>query len=329
MNSIIRNSYLTTLAISLILILSQCKPEKSVPVLNSVEPTKGLVGDPISIKGEYLENSNRLSFNDKTSLIIQNTGIELTSVVPTGASVGINNLTVQTDGGISNKLQFEVIKDPDHVDSLPPLITRTTPTANYIDYPVLIYGENLSGVISISFNDKEAIIFTNNRRVVTTTIPKGLTSGTAIIKIKTKKGTSSINFQVQGAPPNGVIPVNFSVVNIPPPNYVQSISNNWSCGLFSDQGDHTFVDINSNDGNDSFNVTGRFEYHFNKTENYNELNYVEITNKETGETFAGQFSSTSDNPCILKMVLISSKTGRISYCTFDRRSNEPDLQCNE
>jgi len=333
MKTIIKIDRLISIVLSLclILILAQCKTEKvsAPPVLKSVEPLKGLIGDPISVKGDNLKNSNLISFNDIASLITQNTNTELMSVVPSGAVIGVNNLTVRADGGTSNKLQFEVIKEPDHVDPLPPIIEKTIPSANYIDYPVLIYGDNLSGIIDISFNEIEAIVFTNNQRVVTTIIPKGLSTGLAVIKIKTKKGTSSINFQVQGPPPNGVTPVNFSIVNIPPPNYVQNISNDWSCGLFSDQGDHTFVNLNSGDGNNSFNVTGRFEYHFDKTNNYNNLNYVEFTDKITGETLAGQFSSTSDNPCILKMVLISSKTGKISYCTFDLKSNFPDIQCDQ
>jgi hypothetical protein len=329
MKLIVPNNYLVTILGCLLLPLTNCKTDKLIPpVLNSVEPTRGIIGDPITIKGENIENANSFMFNNITSLITQNTTNAFLSVVPSKAEVGVNDLTVQTDGGTSNKLQFEVIKEPDHVDLLPPAIEKTIPAANYIDYPILIYGDNLSGIIDITFNDKPATIFTNNKRVVTTTIPKGLSTGLTVIKIKTKKGTSSINFQVLGPPPNGVSPVNFSIVNIPPSNYVQSISNNWSCGLFSDQGDKSFVDLNSNDGNDSFIVTGRFEYHFDIIQNYNDLNYVEFTNKETGETLAGQFSSTSVNPCIFNMVLISSKTGKISFCTFDRRNNEPDLNCD-
>lgn len=329
MKTSISNIIQKTMALGVIVFFSHCKVEVSAPILKSVDPTKGIIGDQVTIMGENLESANGFTFNTKPADIVQNTSTSLVSFVPQGSAVGINDLTVQTAGGTSNKLQFEVIKDPAFVDSLPPEIEKTIPSANYTDYPVLIYGNYLSGIISISFDDKVATIMTSNQRVVTTTIPKGLTSGTVIIKIRTKKGISSSNFQVLGPPPGGVIPVNFSVVTIPPPNYVQAISNQWSCGLFSEQqGDRTFVDLNTNDGNDSFNVTGRYEYHFDKTKSYNNLNYVEFTNKETGETLAGQFSSKYANPCILEMVLISSKTGKISYCTFDRRSNEPDLQCD-
>ena len=326
---------LIPLVLALLLVLFQCKNEKGIdpPVLKSVEPSKGFVGDPISIKGENLDNASLVSFNEKISLITQNTNTELMSVVPSDAPIGLNNIMVQTQGGTSNKLPFEVKKEPDHVDPLPPVITKTIPSANFSEYPVLIYGENLSGILDIKFNDKEATIFTNNQRVVTTIIPKGLTAGPVTIKIRTKKGISSVNFQVQGPPPNGIVPPNFSIVTIPPPNYVPGISNLWSCGLFSDQGDHTFVDLNStyfdNEGNEMHNVTGKYEYNFDSAKNYNNQNYVEFTNKETGEIFAGQFSSEFDNPCILKMVLISSKTGQISTCTFDRRSNDSTLDCDE
>jgi hypothetical protein len=142
------------------------------------------------------------------------------------------------------------------------------------------------------------------------------------------KGTATISFQVQGPPPGGPATLDFSIVDIPPPAYVPAISNNWTCGLFSIETDSTFVDLNSDPEFDqTYTINGKFEYDFK--DDYNNLNYIEFTNTETGETFAGQFSSSSGTPCILKMILISSKTGTLSECTFDLRINEPDLICDE
>jgi len=302
----------------ILIIFTFCNKKVDQPVIDSVVPGKGLIGDPISLKGSHLENAGSVEFNGVTSLILNNSITELSTVVPSGATIGINKVVVQTEGGESNKLDFEVIKEPKITDAFPPVLEKSIPESNYIDYPVLIYGKYLSGVISITFNDIEADIFTNNQRVITVTVPKGVSNGPAKIKVRTIKGTSTFDFNVLGPPPNGIVPTNFSIVSIPTPNYIPLISNQWSCGLFSEQDKGIFVDLNSNTDNDgNLTINGKYEYSFDKNKDYNNLNYVEITNKETGEILAGQFSSEFDKPCVYRMVLISSITGKIIQCTVD------------
>ncbi|SHM01145.1 IPT/TIG domain-containing protein [Chitinophaga sp. CF418] len=299
-----------------------------VPALSSVSPVKGIIGEPVTVNGQNMGSADKITFNSTASTIVGNTSTAITTVVPAGATIGVNKIAVYTSGGKSNELQFEVIKEPDNIDPLPPTLSKIIPAANFTEYPVLIYGDNLSGAISVTFNDKDAVVYTNNKKVITVTVPKDLPAGTVTVKVKTVKGMSTLNFQVSGPPPGGPASVNFSIIAIPPPNYVPAISNNWTCGLFSKQDGNNFVDLNTDDGTFNYDVTGTYEYHFNANKDYNDLNYIEFTNKKTGETFAGQFSSSTANPCVLKMVLISSKTGTISTCTFDRRSNDPNLQCD-
>ena len=115
--------------------------------------------------------------------------------------------------------------------------------------------------------------------------------------------------------------MNFSIVSIPPPAYVAGISNNWSCGLFSDNGDGTFSDLNNPD------IIGRFEYEYDVARNYNRLNYIEWINTATQDTIGAMFSSEFATPCIYKMVTISSKTKIVDTCIFDFGSNFPDSGC--
>ncbi|MCF6403778.1 hypothetical protein L3C95_12880 [Chitinophaga filiformis] len=332
MKQLIRINQLYLLLLIILFTGPQCGKSKKevipVPSLSSVSPVKGIVGDPVTVSGQNIGNADKITFNSTASTIVGNTGTAITTVVPAGATIGMNKIAVYTSGGKSNELQFEVIEEPDNVDPLPPTLSKIIPAANFTEYPVLIYGDNLSGAISVTFNDKDAVVYTNNKKVITVTVPKDLPAGTVTVKVATVKGTSTLNFQVSGPPPSGPASVNFSIINIPPPNYVPTISNNWSCGLFSQTDGNNFVDLNTDDGTFNYDVTGTFEYHFDKDKDYNDLNYVEFTNKTTGETFAGQFSATTANPCVLKMVLISSKTGTVSTCTFDRKANNPDEQCD-
>ena len=325
------NAYRVIIFLLICGVTLQCKKkdkDNPSPVITSINPVSGIIGDPVIISGTDLLNASQVTFNGTASTIIQNSATRLTTIVPGGVVPGSSNVIVQTAAGNSNPAEFEVIKTPEHVDLVPPTLSKTIPAVNYTDYPLLIYGDNLSGTIRVTFNDINANIITNNQKVVTTTIPSDLPAGPVTIKVTTVRGTATISFEVQGPPPGGPAALDFSIVDIPPPAYVPGISNNWTCGLFSKETDSTFVDLNSDPEFDqTYFINGKFEFDFKG--DYNSLNYIEFTNTETGETFAGQFSSTSGTPCILKMILISSKTGTLSECTFDLRVNDPDLVCDE
>lgn len=330
MKRAIHNNKVLILVLSLTLIYPQCKKDKvDPPSITSVSPVAGIVGDPVTITGSNLQNADKVTFGGKQSALVQISNTSITTVVPVGTTIGMNKITVYNSGGSSNELDFEVLETPEIVDPFPPTLTKSIPESNYNGYPVLIYGDNLSGTISVTFNDKPAEIFTNNQKVITTIVPDDLPAGSVKIKVRTVKGEAQLDFQVLGTSPAGPANLNFSIVDIPPPRYVPTISNNWSCGLFAQQEGNTFVDLNSEAGQQEYIINGLFEYDFDETQDYNKLNYIEFTNKETGEVFAGHFSSTSGNPCILKLVLISSKTGTISTCTFDQRTNDPELICDE
>ncbi len=309
--------YLFSAFVFIILAFSFCSKKTDEPMLSMIVPGRGLVGDTIKIKGTNLESAT-VTFGGSSLNILENSPSEISAVVPVSANIGKNKVTVNTGGGKSNELFFELVEIPQVVDAFPPSIEKTIPSSNFSDYPVLIHGQFFSGVISVSFDDIEAEISTNNQSVVTTKVPQGISIGSVKLKIRTLKGTSTINFNVQGPPPGGVAPVNFSIVNVPPPNYVPLISNQWSCGLFSEEANNTFVELNSDENFDgNFKITGNYEYQFDFNKDYNKLNYVEIVDEDTGEILAGQFSSEFDNPCIYQMILISSETGMISECTVD------------
>jgi hypothetical protein len=295
-------------------------PPPPAPALTSVQPTLDIVGDPVTLNGTNLSNADGISFNSVAGKVISATSTQITTVVPPGATIGANQITVHTSAGESNQIAFTVAKTPDNIDSLPPFIMKTIPTSNFTDYPVLIFGNNLSGVISLTFStatvSKDAVIYTNNHTCVTATVPKDLPAGTVTITLVTVKGTYKKDFQILGPAPSGVTPVNFSIITIPPPDYVPTIANEWTCGTFQNDNsnDSTFLDFQGL-------ITGVYKYDFNKAKSYNDLNYVEFTNSSTGETMAGQFSSKFINPCVLEMVLISSKTGLVESCTFDQTNN--------
>ena len=342
MRHFLKSKIIFTLFFLLLILSTNCKKTgdgitpPAAPTLSSLSVINGIIGDAIIITGKNISNADKVSFSGILSTIIQNSATSITTVVPPGAVVGTNQISIHTSGGTSNELAFEVLKKPDHVDALPPTLSKTIPSAAYSEGPVLIYGDNLSGVIQISFNDKPGIIFTNNKTIVTVSIPKDLPAGNAIIKVRTTLGTAVSSIQILGPLPSGTPVINFSIVVIPPPNYVANISNDWSLGLLSSTNFNatthtgTLIDPGSDTtGNGDFSITGKYEYYYDKALNYNTQNYIEIINHKINDTLAGQFSSKFNTPCVLKMILVSSKTGLIKIDTFDIRTNFPDIQCEQ
>ena len=290
------------------------------PKLTSVEPTRGVIGDPVLLTGTNLQGADKVSFGGTQSLVLSSSSTSLATVVPNGVTAGVRKIITHTNAGNSNEIDFEVLAIPANYDSAPPTISKIIPSSTFSDYPILIYGDNLSGALTVTINDKDAEVFTNNQKVVTITVPADLPAGNATIKVRTMKGTATYNFTAQG-PPQTAPGMNFSIVSIPPPAYVAGISNNWSCGLFSDNGDGTFSDLNNPD------IIGRFEYEYDVARNYNRLNYIEWINTATQDTIGAMFSSEFATPCIYKMVTISSKTKIVDTCIFDFGSNFPDSGC--
>jgi hypothetical protein len=329
MQQLIKTRIIIILFICWMLVIPQCGKKNGpaptpAPTLQTITPISGFIGDSVSITGGNLADADGVYFNGSSTLVVQNTSSQITTVVPNGLSPGTDSVSVRTAGGTSNQLAFTIYKEPQFVDSLPPQIAQAIPTANPGGYPVLLYGNYLSGVVSLTFNGIEATINTNNHQVVTAIVPANLPVGSVTIKLITKKGTAIIPFQVSaGTSGAGNSTVNFSSVSIPPPDYVPSISNQWSCGLFQQTTTSgstiNFVDIGTlaADGV-TFTTTGYLTYNYDKSKNYNDLNFITFTNSLTGVTEAGLFSSTSANPCILDMELISSIPGSpVTSCTFN------------
>jgi hypothetical protein len=317
-----RKTYPAAIACLFLLItLITCKkssdPDPVPASLSSVEPTSGIPGDPVLIKGTNLQDADKVSFGNVESLVLSSSSTSLATVVPNGLTAGVRKIIIHSSAGNSNELDFEVFAVPANYDSVPPTISKIIPSSTFSDYPILIYGDNLSGALTVTINDKPAKVFTNNKRVVTITVPADLPAGSATIKVRTMKGTTTYNFTAQGTPPSAA-GMNFSIVTIPPPNYVVAISNFWSCGFFEDNNDGTFFDPNNP------NIIGRYEFEYDVAKNYNRLNYIEWVNTETHDTTAAMFSSQYEIPCVYKMVTISSRTKKVDTCTVD---NSFDPQC--
>ncbi len=75
---------------------------------------------------------------------------------------------------------------------------RVQPGSGGVGTPVTIFGTNLTGATSVTFNGTPATIISNTGTEITTTVPAGATTGT--VQVTTPAGTlnSNIEFQVTG-----------------------------------------------------------------------------------------------------------------------------------
>ena len=72
------------------------------------DPTSGPVGTPVIILGTNLTGATGVTFNGTPATINSNTGSEITTTVPTGATTGLVQVTGTPSGTLSSNATFEV-----------------------------------------------------------------------------------------------------------------------------------------------------------------------------------------------------------------------------
>jgi hypothetical protein len=142
------------------------------PVIDTLSPTSGEVGDLITINGSFLFDASVVLFNQTSASIISNTETQITVEVPVGATTG--KVRITTPGGAVESLtDFEVI-DP---TSLLPTITSFSPASALVGENVEIIGTNFAGEINLYFNETLAEIVSNVDNTIVATVPEDATSG--------------------------------------------------------------------------------------------------------------------------------------------------------
>ena len=143
-----------------------------------VQPTAGIVSQPVSVMGQGLLGITSLVFNltHASATIFSDTYI--TTNVPPGATTGVVKVTIP--GKTLKSGKFRVI----------PVVLSFSPPSGPVGTSVTITGNSFTGATQVTFGGgKKAVFAVNSYTQITATVPVGAVTGT--IQVTTPGGTAS------------------------------------------------------------------------------------------------------------------------------------------
>ena len=160
-------------------LLSASAPE--LPSLASFAPAGGGIGANVTITGTKFNGTTRVTFNEVEATFTVDSGTQISTTVPAGATSG--RIAVTTPAGTATSTTDFTVQST-------PSITRLTPSRGTVGTTVSISGANLNGATSVSFNNVDAPGFTvENTTLITVSVPNGATSGR--VSVTTGNGTAT------------------------------------------------------------------------------------------------------------------------------------------
>jgi hypothetical protein len=158
-----------------------------VPTITSFSPTSGTSGTSVTIYGTNFGCTASVSFNGASASFAVNSASQITATVPSSATAG--QITVTTSGGTdTSSSNFTMAKMP--------TITSFTPSSGNVGTSVTIYGTNLTGVTSVTFNGVTASFSAGTSTRMSATVPSTATSGRITVTTAGGTATSSNDFTV-------------------------------------------------------------------------------------------------------------------------------------
>lgn len=97
-----------------------------LPTITAITPAEAEVGEEVIIAGtnfSHTQAENTVYFNGTAATVTESIPIQITTIVPDGATIGDADVTVKVNGQISNSISFTVKKKPD-VNSQTVLLTK-------------------------------------------------------------------------------------------------------------------------------------------------------------------------------------------------------------
>ncbi len=182
--------------LSIIIGLSTCsEPEKPKPEITQLIPLEGTVGTPVTVVGKNFASATKVNFGIVESSIAAKTDTEIVTVVPAGLTPGIVTVTVISDGGTSQGVNFQVLASQ-------PEIVSIEPEKGSSGMEITLKGKYLSTASSVTFGSiSVSDVLSKTETEVNVNVPDGLEPGAIDVTITSEGGTSeAATFTVVGKP---------------------------------------------------------------------------------------------------------------------------------
>lgn len=176
--------------------LSSCEkenPDPQPPTITLFEPSSGLVGTAVAIKGTNFsatDTGNAVSFNGTPAAITSSSNAVITAVVPINATSG--KITVRVNGQMATSVNdFTVLS--------PPTLTSFSPQYGVPGASISIFGTNFSTLASnhvVTINNLGASVIEATPTQLIVVIPTAASTGKIAITVNGITITSNTDFEV-------------------------------------------------------------------------------------------------------------------------------------
>lgn len=150
------------------------------PKISGISPSSALTGATIAITGKNLSGSS-VTIGGISSQVDDNTSTSITTVIPPGASTGVQEVVVQnSQGKATSKITVTGA-------GAPPVITSITPAEVSAGEKITITGTGLANA-SVEIYKKLATVNSSTATSVVVTVPTGIPAGQAAVDVTTSLG---------------------------------------------------------------------------------------------------------------------------------------------
>ncbi|SHG80306.1 hypothetical protein SAMN04488109_1914 [Chryseolinea serpens] len=166
------------------LVFSTCQKDEDKPLIVLVSPDSGRVGDAVVISGLLLGQATRVVFGTAEGVVIAAESKAIFTQVPAGLPAGKVSVTVETNGGLSNPLEFTVMPSV-------PEITTIAPLKGSPGMRVMLTGLYFSDTKEVSLGDQKITAFeVSSDTQLVIKIPGNSTLGEKDLTVTTPGGVS-------------------------------------------------------------------------------------------------------------------------------------------
>lgn len=158
------------------------------PVVGGFLPISGPVGTSVVIAGTDFTGAMDVAFNGTSALFTEDSAIQITATVPSGATTG--TVSVTTPSGTGTSLASFTVTEP------PPVVLGVLPLMGPVDTPVVITGTSFTGATGVDFNGTDASFTVDSPIQISTVVPPGASSGLVTVTTPSGTGSSAAPFTV-------------------------------------------------------------------------------------------------------------------------------------
>lgn len=159
------------------------------PKISSITPSNVLTGATITITGKNLSASS-VEIGGIASGVTDNTATSIVVDVPSGASIGEQEVVVENSSGkAKSKINVTGV-------GAPPVITSITPAEVSVGQSITINGTGLRKAY-VEIYKKPATVTNNTSTSITATVPAGIPAGQAAVGVTTALGYVVSNVMIK------------------------------------------------------------------------------------------------------------------------------------